>query len=214
MKKVWLLDAGHGGINSDGKYTTDLDFDPSKKGAGTKCYSFGGKKYIYEGEYNRKIQQALIKLIVADGDMEWFIINDKIEDTPLSKRCDRANEYQAIHKRCVFVSNHGNGGKGTGIEGFTTIGPTKSDPICTVFLNQAAKSFPEKVLRTDSSDGDPDKEAMFYVLKHTSCPAILMEFFFMDREEDYTFMLTDECIQRVAESMFNAMKVVDVHPEL
>ena len=35
-------------------------------------------------------------------------------------------------------------------------------------------------MRKDTSDGDPDKEANFYVLVHTSMPAILSENFFYD----------------------------------
>jgi len=88
------------------------------------------------------------------------------------------------------------------------------DPICTVFLEEAEKEFPEQKMRTDPSDGDPDKEANFYVLKHTTCPAILMEWFFMDTLKDCKFMITEECHKRVAMAMYKAMKIVDASTEL
>jgi len=46
-------------------------------------------------------------------------------------------------------------------------------------------------LRTDYSDGDADKEAHLYVLKHTNCPAVLTENFFMDNKNDVEYLLSD-----------------------
>jgi len=215
-KKTWLCEAGHGGINEDGIYVTAPNFDPKKPDTWYKSYYHNENVRIYEGEYNRKIRDELIKLINEDGGMQWFIVNHGYEDVSLRKRCNIANEYQAKHGDCVFVSIHGNGGGGYGIEGYTSIGLTKSDPICTVFLEQATKEFPEKKMRLDPSDPekDPDKEARFTVLTDTTCPALLMEWFFMDTLKDCKFMLTEECHQRVAKAMYNAMKIVDASPEL
>jgi len=213
-KHTFLLDAGHGSINEDGIYVTAPNFDPKKPDTWYKSYYHNKDVRIYEGEYNRKIRNQLIKLINEDGKMQWFIVNHGYEDISLKKRCEIANEYQEIHKNCVFVSIHGNGGGGTGIEGYTSKGETKSDSICTVFLEVAAQEFPEQKMRLDPSDGDPDKEANFYVLKHTTCPALLMEWFFMDTLKDCKFMLTEECHKRVAKSMYNAMKIVDASTTL
>ncbi len=213
-KKTWLLDAGHGGINEDGIYVTAPNFDPRKPDTWHKSYYHNKDVRIYEGEYNRKIRDELIKLINKDGKMQWFVINHDYGDDSLRRRCVRANNIYAAGGDCVFVSIHGNGGGGRGIEGYTSPGLTKSDPICTVFLEEAAKEFREQKLRTDPSDGDPDKEANFYVLKHTHCPALLMEWFFMDTLKDCKFMLTEECHQRVALAMYKAMKIVDANPEL
>ncbi len=213
-KKTWILGAGHGSINEDGIYVTAPNFDPKKPDTWYKSYYHNEDVRIYEGEYNRLIRDELIRLINQDGNMWWFIVNYGYEDMSLRKRCEKVNEYQAKHGNCVFVSIHGNGGGGRGIEGYTSPGQTKSDPICTVFLEEAAKEFPEHRLRTDPSDGDPDKEAKFTVLTKTHCPALLMEFFFMDTLKDCKFMLTEECHQRVAKAMYNAMKIVDASTEL
>lgn len=213
-KHTWLIGAGHGGINEDGIYTTAPNFDPGEPITWNKSYYHNKDVRIYEGAYNRTIRNELIKLINQDGKMWWFIVNHGYEDMSLRKRCDIVNEYQVKHKNCVFISIHGNGGGGRGIEGYTSRGETKSDAICTVFLEEAEKEFPEQKMRLDPSDGDPDKEANFYVLKHTTCPALLMEWFFMDTLKDCLFMLTKECHQRVAKAMYNAMKIVDASTEL
>lgn len=42
------------------------------------------------------------------------------------------------------------------------------------------------------TDGDPDKESGFYILKHTKCPAVLTENLFQDNKEDVEFLLSEE----------------------
>jgi len=52
-------------------------------------------------------------------------------------------------------------------------------------------------MRTDFSDGDPDKEAHLYVLKHTICPAVLTENFFQDNKSDVDYLLSDRGFQDI-----------------
>jgi N-acetylmuramoyl-L-alanine amidase len=47
-------------------------------------------------------------------------------------------------------------------------------------------------IRRDTSDGDSDFEADFYVLRRTSCTAVLTENLFMDNLGDADFLLTQE----------------------
>ena len=47
------------------------------------------------------------------------------------------------------------------------------------------------------SDGDPDFEASFYILKHTLCPAVLTENLFMDNQEDCAFFLSPKGRQAI-----------------
>ena len=42
------------------------------------------------------------------------------------------------------------------------------------------KNFPDRRIRTDYSDKDPDWEENFYLLRKTLYPAVLTENFFMD----------------------------------
>jgi N-acetylmuramoyl-L-alanine amidase len=100
---------------------------------------------------------------------------------------------------CIYVSIHVNAaasdGKwhnATGWEIYTTPGKTKADDLATCIFNAARYNLKDKKLRTDLSDGDPDKEANLYVLKHTNCPAVLTENFFMDTKSDVDYLLSDE----------------------
>ena len=42
------------------------------------------------------------------------------------------------------------------------------------------------------SDGDPDCENQFYILRKTLCPAVLSENFFHDNREDLAFITSEE----------------------
>lgn len=160
-------------------------------------------KKFYEYKYSREICQA-IKSILQD--LGYKVIID-IEDDDLKVtqsqelklRCERVNKLQKQYKNCIYISIHVNaaGGDGkwhnaTGWEIYTTKGVTESDKLATCIYNYAKSNFKDtQKLRTDFSDGDPDKEAEFYVLKHTSCPAVLTENFFQDNKKDVEYLNSD-----------------------
>jgi N-acetylmuramoyl-L-alanine amidase len=54
-----------------------------------------------------------------------------------------------------------------------------------IYLNGESK------MRSDWSDGDPDKEAAYMVLTKTKCPAVLVENLFMDNKEDLNILKSD-----------------------
>ncbi|EKC55146.1 N-acetylmuramoyl-L-alanine amidase, partial [human gut metagenome] len=87
-------------------------------------------------------------------------------------------------------------------------GETKADAIATVLCEEAEKEFAPDgwKIRKDTSDGDPDKESQFYILKHTKCPAVLSENFFFDNEKDCRFMMTDAGRERIAKVHYNTIK--------
>ena len=56
----------------------------------------------------------------------------------------------------------------------------------------AARILPGHRMRFDYTDGDPDQEADFAILRRTACPACLTESGFMDCLESLEFLLSDE----------------------
>jgi N-acetylmuramoyl-L-alanine amidase len=197
MKYHWLLDNGHGGI-IDGVYTT----------APSKMYKFEDGTTIYEGDFNRRVVNKIVKKLSEKG-VNYTILVPELEDISLSTRVKRADAHYAIDKSCIFVSVHGNAGKGTGFEVFTSVGQTRSDKIAEVFFGKMEKAFPKKAGRKDNSDGDSDKEAQFYLLRKTDCPAILTENFFMDRLEDAKLMLSDEGQEKIANAHVEAILEIE-----
>ncbi len=204
-KYTWLLDSGHGGL-IDGKYQT--------KGKRSPQWD-DGTPQLFEGVFNRAIRSHLINLIVrmpSGKGLAYFVLNDGDKDMSLPERVKLANKYHKQHGNCVLLSIHGNAGGGTGFEVFTSPGETASDPIATVFCEEIMKEFPGRIFRADYSDKDPDKEAPFYLLERTTCPAVLTENGFMDRLEDCKFMQSVEGQQRIALAHFNAMKRLEGLP--
>ena len=68
----------------------------------------------------------------------------------------------------------------------------KSDKLAACLYKAAQKHLPGHRLRTDYSDGDPDFEKPFYILKHTYCAAVLTENGFMDSEVSLKFLESEE----------------------
>ena len=117
---------------------------------------------------------------------------------------------------CIYVSVHlnaaGADGKWHGAGGwcaYTSPGKTKADNLAECLYDAAISNLREYVdiistgklrgeytdkqtpIRMDKSDGDRDLEAAFYVLKHTSCPAVLTENLFQDNKRDVQYLLSD-----------------------
>ena len=86
-----------------------------------------------------------------------------------------------------------------GWEAWTSVGQTKADKIATCLYDAAEKILSEMNIRKDTTDGDPDKESGFYILKHTKCPAVLTENLFQDNREDVDFLLSEEGKQKITD---------------
>ena len=99
-----------------------------------------------------------------------------------------------------------NAGGGEGYEVYTSPGQTKSDAIAEVFIQAIGEELPDHPLRSDPLDGDKDKEAKFYVLENTKCPAVLVEVAFMDNDTDYRKLWSEAFLEHIVNAMFRAIK--------
>ena len=165
-------------------------------------------KRLREYAYSREIVAA-VKAILQDYGYQVFVdIEDDdlrvTQSQELCLRCKVVNDLCKAYGDCIYVSIHVNAaaadGKwhnATGWEIYTTPGKTKSDDLATCIFNAAKYNLKDKKMRVDLSDGDPDKEANLYVLKHTLCPAVLTENFFMDNKSDVDYLLSDRGFQEI-----------------
>lgn len=158
---------------------------------------------LKEYQYSREVVKSIYSIL---KDMGYQVFIDIIDDDlnltqskELITRCQIVNNLVKQYKDCIYVSIHlnaaGADGKwheGTGWEIYTSPGKTKSDTLATYIYNAAKKNLENVKMRTDFSDGDADKEANLYVLKNTSCPAVLTENLFMDNKKDVEFLLSDK----------------------
>lgn len=200
----WLLDAGHGGLTKDGKYTT----------APAKMHVFDDGLVFYEGVNNRAIIDRLIPKLQSAG-INYETVYDQAADTPLSKRVEKANSIHARDSRCIYVSIHsdampdGAHGKGSGFSIYTSKGQTRSDIIGEIFCGFYAAGLHAFKFRQDLSDGDADKEENFYVLRKTTCPAILIENLFFDNRREAEYLLSEEGRAKIADILFLAIRCTE-----
>lgn len=198
MEKIFLLDSGHGGM-IDGMYQT----------APKKMFQHENGEIAYEGVVNRLVKEKTISLF-KQNNIRYVDICPTELDLSLNTRCDIANSVcdQYGNDNCLFISLHMNAGKGTGFEIYTSPGATKSDPFADLYMDQYEFYFPGHSLRKDTSDGDVDKESLFYVLVNTKCPAILPEWLFFDNYNDWVIQRDPTQQQKYAEMILNFAKRV------
>lgn len=137
----------------------------------------------------------------------------------LQYRCKVVNDLckRYGNSNCIYVSLHvdaaGSGSQWMNAGGwtaYTSKGKTKADTLAeclydaaevhlksyAAYMEERKKlgmySLVQKPFRTDTTDGDRDKEVDFYVLAHTSCPAVLTENLFQDSKADVDFLLSNE----------------------
>lgn len=191
MDKIILLDNGHG-----------------RETLGKRSPIWKNGAQLFEYEFNRDLVNRIVLKCYKAGIRAVRLVPE-MSDISLLERCKRANTwYDRTNGNCVLLSIHANAGGGTGFEVFTTPGQTKADPIATALIEQLQRDFPEIKMRKDMSDGDPDKESSFYILKHTKAPAILAENLFMDNEKDCLLLLSDDFREKLANSYVSFLKTL------
>ena len=186
--KVFLLDNGHG-----------------KETAGKCSPVWPDGSQLLEWEFARQMVKLIKEKAVAAGLLVVELVPET-NDVPLADRCKRANGWHdATNARAVLLSMHSNAGGGTGFEVYTSRGNTKADYYATIICKVLIAAFPYLKMRSDLSDGDVDKEADFYILKHTRCPAILCENLFMDNFADCRLLMQEDFRQKLADAYVEAM---------
>jgi len=192
-KFIYVIGAGHGGIingipQTAGKRSKDL-----------------GNGVIFEGVSNRRLVQKIIKEL-KKLKFEFVELVPEQIDISLSERVQRINKIP----RAIYFSIHSDGfpdNRANGWSAFTSYGETKSDKIATILYKFAKKAGLK--LRTDFSDGDSDKEAGFYVLKNTYCPAVLVENLFMTNLKDYKFLLSEKGQNVLVKIIIDTIKEIE-----
>ncbi len=177
-KFVILIDNGHGS-DTKGKRSPD--------------------NRILEYKYAREIAAAVQKALSAKG-YDARLLVPETKDISLTERVRRANLVCAKEgsTNVIVLSIHcnaaGNGSwmNARGWSAFTSKGQTRADVVANFLYTEAERQFVGHKIRKDMSDGDPDWEEGFYILRKTVCPAVLTENFFMDNQEDVEYLLSTE----------------------
>lgn len=198
-----LLDNGHG-VNTPGKCSP-------KKADGSR---------FREYKFARTIVECLsLKLKMLGYNV--VVVTPEQEDISLGERVKRINKVVAQQgaSNCIMISIHVDaaGSNDTwmsarGWTAYTTRGQNNSDKLAECLYNAAEerlskdpvilKSYAgemQKLFRKDTSDGDKDKEADFYIIKKSNCPAVLTENMFQDNKKDVELLESQYGIQLITE---------------
>lgn len=161
---------------------------------------------LFEWEFNNDVATRIAHKLAAAGVRSRLLVTET-KDISLSERCSRINNICSMHGRenCILISIHANAGGGTGFEVFTSPGNTPADDYATMIIESIKKTFPNEKIRSDHSDGDADKEARFYILQKSQCPAILTENLFMDNEADCRKLMDNDFRERIADAHVTAI---------
>lgn len=192
-----IIDCGHGGIDSNGKYTT----------APNKMHKFDDGTIAYEGKLNREIGKRVGDFLMElCYNVSYTVPPSNSRDVKLSSRVTYANKFNS--NDTIFVSFHSNASnshKARGFEIFTSVGETRSDVLATYIGEEMIDEFPKLRFRTDTSDGDLDKESQFYVLRKTNCPAVLIENLFFDNRADFDLLCSVSFQKRLSWRISNGI---------
>lgn len=181
---IILLDNGHG-FDTPGKRSHD--------------------GFFREYAYNRYLALRIREQLSALG-LDARLLVPEREDISLPERCRRVNKIceRFGSNQVILVSIHvnaaGNGQhwmEARGWSCFTSIGETRADSLATCLYEAAMAQLPGHNIRKDYTDGDPDIEKNFYILRHTRCPAVLTENLFMDNRDDVAFLESAEGSQAI-----------------
>lgn len=196
---VILIDPGHGS-NVQGKQS------PLLEGSGLDVWNiFTEKGRFKEWKYTRVIAEDVVSKLKGLGYDARLVVTEKT-DISLSERVRRVNticnKYGAgnvvlvsVHANAVGDSSQWMNGKGW--EAYTTKGKTKSDVLAEFLYKRAEQNLKGRKIRKDTTDGDSDKEADFYIIKKAKCPAVLTENFFYDNKDDLAYLTSDEGLHAV-----------------
>ena len=196
---VILIDNGHG-KNTLGKQS------PILKGSGLEISSeFAEKDRFKEWKYTRVIANQIVDTLKGMG-YDTRLVTPEDEDASLAERIRRINTVcnKEGASNVLMISVHANAVgdsskwmEGKGWEAYTTRGETISDKLAEFLYKRADSNIKGRKIREDWTDGDRDKEADFYIIKHAKCAAVLTENFFYDNKDDLKYLTSEEGVHAV-----------------
>jgi N-acetylmuramoyl-L-alanine amidase len=203
MKKTYILDPGHGGIDpKTGQYVT----------AGKRSPKWADGSIYYEGVGNREIAKIVGEKLKKLGIKYAFtVVPSEWKDVSLA---DRVKACNVLHAKtpCVLISIHSNAAaseQANGYEVFTSPGQSTSDQYASIWYEEMSKIFPNLKGRPDKSDKDADKEARFTMIMSTNCPSFLIESMFHTNFNECKILLSAEGKEKIAESIVKTIQKIE-----
>lgn len=184
-KNIVVLDAGHGG----------KDFGATSRGAKEKNINY---KIIYT------LAKEYFNSQTSDVKAYWSRYNDKF--ISLSARAGFASEVKAD----LFVSLHMNSAPNTRANGMEVYYARSNNKTSSMGLSSRtlAQRMHEQLEENLSIPSRGVKKAEFYVLRHNTVPAILIELGFISGNKDHGKITSASYQKKAAENIYNCISNV------
>lgn len=184
--KVIALDAGHGG---------------SDVGA-------IGPTGVTEKSVTLRIAKAVQQLLQEE---EAQVLMTRTTDTEVSKKKAKASDIEELQARCdvannqkadIFISIH--------MDSFTNSSPSGTTGYYygsgTKAGQRLAKLVSEEIVGSIGTGNRGIKSCNFYVVKHTTMPATLVEVAFISNQREERLLNSEEGIKKAAQGIVNGLK--------
>jgi len=160
-------------------------------------------KYLDENEtkewqLNSRVCENIEEYMKAYDGYELLRVDDVDgkENISLDDRVSASNSWGADFYLSIHHNAGIDGGAGGGITAFSYYGSEES----ALWRNELYYKLIEYT-GLSGNRANPLSEAGFYVLRHTDCPAVLLELGFMDSTTDAPIILTDEFSENCARAI-------------
>jgi len=173
--------------------------DPGHGGSDPGALAHDGTR---ESDINLEFAKILASM---SEDYGIEVVPTRVADEFVSLE-DRAKMANEAGPDCI-ISVHANAAasdNASGFEVWTSPGNTPADQLATWIYDNLEMEAPISG-RPDYDDGDPDREARFYILRRTTAPAVLVEFGFMTNQTDLGYLKDPAWRSRMARAVFYGM---------
>jgi N-acetylmuramoyl-L-alanine amidase len=187
-----VLDPGHGGddfgTSHNGLVEKNLTIDIARRLRILLTASGWNVRMTRDSDID-PVSQANLAAMHADGKP------NPDDRAYLQTRCDTANSINAR----LFISIHVNYSDSPGVNGTTFYWYKPEDQLLATTLEKAV------IPVAGTSDVGPRHEN-FYVIRHTTMPAVLIETAFISNPHDAALLRTPEFLQNMAQGIANGVK--------
>ena len=164
----------------------------------------GGKDFGAQigGELEKKIVENIankIRLLNGKGEIEIVLLREDDSFIELSERVARINKINPS----LLISLHINASKNLKENGVNAYVSKQNDFYDKSM--ESAKNLVDKISNEKLAKGEV-KDANFFVIKNSKCPALLLEVGYLSNENDKTYITSESGQNEIANQIFEFIK--------
>ncbi len=164
----------------------------------------GGKDFGAQigGEFEKKIVENIankISLLNGKGEIEIVLLREDDSFIELSERVARINKINPS----LLISLHINASKNLKENGVNAYVSKQNDFYDKSM--ESAKDLVDKISNEKLAKGEV-KDANFFVIKNSKCPALLLEVGYLSNENDKTYITSESGQNEIANQIFEFIK--------